>query len=87
MASRFEAAVAFSDGRQANSDRRWFLHRFHMFGTSPSSLRDVVTRAIETEIREGRGYGEGLGAYVLLDVRHLGKDKILKALPKIRHVR
>ena len=47
--------------------------------------RDVVARAIETEIREGRGYGEGLGAYVLLDVRHLGKDKILKALPKIRH--
>ena len=47
--------------------------------------RDVVARAIETEIREGRGYGEGLGAYVLIDVRHLGKDKILNALPKIRH--
>lgn len=31
------------------------------------------------------GYGEGLGAYVLIDVRHLGKDKILNALPKIRH--
>ena len=47
--------------------------------------RDMVARAIETEIREGRGYGEGLGAYVLIDVRHLGKDKILNALPKIRH--
>ncbi|EAK8008140.1 TPA: FAD-binding protein [Campylobacter jejuni] len=47
--------------------------------------RDVVARAIETEIREGRGYGEGLGAYVLCDVRHLGKEKILKDLPKIRH--
>lgn len=32
------------------------------------ALRDVVARAIETEIREGRGYGEGLGAYVLCDV-------------------
>ncbi|MGP1485036.1 MAG: 8-methylmenaquinol:fumarate reductase flavoprotein subunit [Campylobacter sp.] len=47
--------------------------------------RDVVARAIETEIREGRGYGEGLFAYVLCDVRHLGKEKIMKALPKIRH--
>ena len=47
--------------------------------------RDVVARAIETEIREGRGYGEGLGAYVLCDVCHLGKEKILKDLPKIRH--
>lgn len=47
--------------------------------------RDVVARAIETEIREGRGYGEGLGSYVLCDVRHLGEEKILKALPKIRH--
>ncbi len=35
--------------------------------------------------REGRGYGEGLGAYVLCDVCHLGKEKILKDLPTIRH--
>ncbi|MBR8464619.1 FAD-binding protein [Campylobacter sp. faydin G-24] len=47
--------------------------------------RDVVARAIETEIREGRGYGEGLGSYVLCDVRHLGKETIMKKLPKIRH--
>lgn len=47
--------------------------------------RDVVVRAIETEIREGRGYGEGFEAYVLCDVRHLGKEKNLKDLPKIRH--
>lgn len=47
--------------------------------------RDVVARAIETEIREGRGYGSGLGSYVLLDVTHLGKEKILNSLPKIRH--
>lgn len=40
---------------------------------------------IEIEIREGRGYGEGLGSYVLCDVRHLGKDTIMKKLPKIRH--
>ncbi|WP_141089805.1 FAD-binding protein, partial [Campylobacter concisus] len=47
--------------------------------------RDVVARAIETEIREGRGFGEGMSAYVLCDVRHLGKDTIMKKLPKIRH--
>ena len=44
--------------------------------------RDVVARAIEVEIREGRGYGSGLGSYVLCDVRHLGKEKIMSALPK-----
>ena len=48
--------------------------------------RDIVARAIETEIREGRGYGQGLEAYVLLDLRHLGKDKIVNDLPQIRHV-
>lgn len=49
------------------------------------AARDIVARAIETEIREGRGYGEGIEAHVLLDVRHLGKDKIIKKLPQIRH--
>ena len=48
--------------------------------------RDIVARAIETEIQEGRGFGEGLEAYVQLDLRHLGKDKIVRDLPQIRHV-
>ena len=48
--------------------------------------RDIVARAIETEIRDGRAFGHGLEAYVLLDVRHLGKEKIIKDLPQIRHV-
>jgi len=48
--------------------------------------RDIVARAIETEIREGRGYGQGLESYVLLDLRHLGRDKIVNDLPQIRHV-
>ena len=47
--------------------------------------RDVVARSMEIEIREGRGYGKGLGAYLLCDVRHLGKEAIMKKLPKIRH--
>ena len=48
--------------------------------------RDIVARAIETEIREGRGFGHGLEAYVLLDLVPLGKKKIVNDLPQIRHV-
>ncbi|MGD9595679.1 MAG: FAD-dependent oxidoreductase, partial [Wolinella sp.] len=33
--------------------------------------RDIVSRSIETEIREGRAFGKGMEAYVLLDVTHL----------------
>jgi succinate dehydrogenase / fumarate reductase, flavoprotein subunit len=45
--------------------------------------RDIVARSIETEIREGRGFA---GGYVHLDLRHLGKQKILKRLPGIREI-
>lgn len=45
--------------------------------------RDIVARAIQTEINEGRGFGDG---YVHLDLRHLGREKILKRLPGIREI-
>lgn len=45
--------------------------------------RDIVARAIQTEILEGRGIGPG---YVLLDLRHLGAEKIKKRLPGIRQI-
>lgn len=48
------------------------------------ATRDVVSRAIETEIKEGRAFGEGMLAYLELDLRHLGRDKILDRLPGIR---
>lgn len=70
-------------GYLINNKGERFMKRYHE--KMELAPRDVVARAIETEIREGRGYGKGLGAYVLCDVRHLGKDKILKDLPKIRH--
>ncbi len=44
--------------------------------------RDITSRSIQTEINEGRGIG-GKG-YVHLDLRHLGAEKILEALPGIR---
>ena len=46
--------------------------------------RDVVAKAIETEIAEGRGWGTGLDAYVVADVRHLPKEVILEKLHGIR---
>jgi succinate dehydrogenase / fumarate reductase flavoprotein subunit len=42
--------------------------------------RDVVSRAEQKEIDEGRG----LEGCVLLDVRHLGRKRILERLPQIR---
>ncbi|MEM4231341.1 MAG: FAD-binding protein, partial [Candidatus Nitrosocaldus sp.] len=50
--------------------------------------RDVVSRAIITEIMEGRGYrDEETGMdYVLLDLRHLGEEKIKERLAGIREI-
>jgi len=45
--------------------------------------RDIVARAITTEINEGRGFED---AYVNLDLTHLGKEKILERLPGIRDI-
>ncbi|MDQ1339101.1 MAG: succinate dehydrogenase / fumarate reductase, flavoprotein subunit [Campylobacterota bacterium] len=45
--------------------------------------RDVVSRAIEREILEGRGVGPNKDA-VYLDVRHLGEAKIMQRLPELR---
>ncbi len=48
--------------------------------------RDIVSRSIEYEIREGRGVGEGVDAYVYLDLRHLGEQKIKERLPQVRQL-
>ncbi len=45
--------------------------------------RDIVARGIQTEIDEGRGFE---GGYVHLDLRHLGKEKIVDRLPGIRQI-
>jgi succinate dehydrogenase / fumarate reductase flavoprotein subunit len=44
--------------------------------------RDVVSRAEQTEIDEGRG----VDGFILLDLRHLGRQKILERLPQIREL-
>lgn len=45
--------------------------------------RDIVARAIQTEIDKGKGFGN---EYVHLDLRHLGAEKIKKRLPGIREI-
>ncbi|MCK5239680.1 MAG: FAD-dependent oxidoreductase [Candidatus Thorarchaeota archaeon] len=45
--------------------------------------RDIVARAISTEILEGRGFEN---EYVHLDLTHLGKERILERLPGIREI-
>jgi len=48
--------------------------------------RDILSRALLTEIREGRGLEGPFGPYVLLDLRHLGKEVIDKRLPFVREL-
>lgn len=47
--------------------------------------RDLVSRSEQTEINQGRGIGpDGKGIH--LDLRHLGREKILALLPQVREL-
>jgi succinate dehydrogenase / fumarate reductase flavoprotein subunit len=54
---------------------------------APSAMelapRDIVARAIQTEIDKGGGFDK---QYVHLDLRHIGEEKIKKRLPGIREI-
>ncbi len=69
-------------GRLLNSNNERFMERY-----APNKLelasRDVVSRAIEQEIREGRGVGPNKDA-VYIDLTHLGEDLINERLPELR---
>ncbi|AFY59453.1 succinate dehydrogenase/fumarate reductase flavoprotein subunit [Synechococcus sp. PCC 6312] len=46
--------------------------------------RDITSRAISTEIRQGRGAnkdGSAGGPFVYLDLRHMGREKIMSRVP------
>jgi succinate dehydrogenase / fumarate reductase flavoprotein subunit len=45
--------------------------------------RDVVSRAIVTEVAEGRGFTGPYGGYVTLELMHLGKEKVESRLQEI----
>ncbi len=47
--------------------------------------RDLVSRSEQTEINEGRGVMED-GQGIFLDMRHLGREKILSRLPQVREI-
>lgn len=65
-----------------NSEGKRFMSEY-----APSAMelapRDIVARAIQTEVDEGRGID---GAYVHLDLTHLGAEKINERLPGIRQI-
>ncbi|MEK7279721.1 MAG: FAD-binding protein, partial [Nitrospirota bacterium] len=68
-------------GYLLNSKNERFMSRYAPTKMELAS-RDVVSRAEYQEIEEGRG----INGCVLLDIRHLGRAKIMERLPQIREL-
>lgn len=73
-------------GHLLNSAGDRFMEKYAA-NTMELAPRDMVSRSEMTEIEAGRGFPgpDGLD-YMHLDLRHLGREKILERLPLIREV-
>ena len=67
-----------------NKNGERFMERYAPTAKDLAS-RDVVSRAMATEIKEGRGCGEEAD-HILLKLDHLGAEVIEKRLPGIREI-
>ncbi|PIE47383.1 MAG: succinate dehydrogenase flavoprotein subunit [Gammaproteobacteria bacterium] len=64
-----------------NKDGEAFMERYAPT-VKDLAPRDLVSRSMDQEIKEGRGCGPN-GDYIVMDMTHLGAETIMKRLPSV----